>query len=422
MQSATFPVWAKVLIILVTVAMPQALNGEGVPEAEGIRTGSFRLHPGVFVHGGYDSNWAYRDSADATDLGVFVVRPGLSFRTAIIDPVATSWNNVLRFGWEQYLGNRGAEASSGPEVDVSSQAEFMRQGLFKVGVGASYGFVNGPADDFQQRNYTHHLFTPQVEGTLQPEGGSVFNQRIGYALLLRDYTDFASLNSFQHKFWAVTRWSFLPQTALVLRLEQGIVQYPTKVRRISEGYDVSFRLENINSTPFRVTGGLSGLIFDRINLTLLGGYGYTFYDEGPNDHLFLASVEAGYMFTNGSKLSLGYVRDFADSTFGNYFTFHRVYLGLMASFLQRFEIGLNAKANFQSFAAVTGVGEREDTIIDGEALVSYAFVPGFKAGVTYLLRGNLTDFSTQFTGPEGPLESRSSYMKHLVTVNLSYEF
>ncbi|MDX9723391.1 MAG: hypothetical protein RBU37_21765 [Myxococcota bacterium] len=388
-------------------------------QPRGIELGVLRFHPGAFVESTYDSNYFYQDAGETLDADfadVLVVKPGISARFELPDPGPTAWTFGARASWEQYLGLDNEVSTGGAEAHLDTTLTLFRQSLVSLIPKLAYMRVNGPADDFLRRNYNQHTIEPGLELNIQPEGGTVFSQRIGWNLRGRFFDDVDDLNNIDNRFTAATKWNFLPQTAFTLLLEQRIVSYLTAQRTPSAS--TNFTLENVNSTPFRVMAGLQGLLLDRLDVTLLGGYGYTFYDGGANEHVPMGRAELGYKFLGDSRISLGWVHDFGDSSFGNYYVFDRFYASFQTHFLHRFSLELSPKVNLQRFAAVAGVGERSDILYDVDASLSYIFVAGLTARLSYMLRGDETDFSTTVDGRT----TSGAYTKHLVVLNLAYEY
>src|SRR5690606_973510 len=108
----------------------------------------------------------------------------------------------------------------------------------------------------------------------------------------------------------------------------------------------------------------------------------------------------------------------------NFYSFHRVSLGVNKLFFDRLRAKVKASIDFRSFSRIEQLlSNRSDNILNAEAGVEYRFIAGFHAGARYRVQANFSDFALQFANPDG---SRSimlaSYVKHLIFLNVNYQF
>ena len=410
---------AMVLAAIMWALVPGVGMAQEV-EPLGLRAGSVLLHPGAFVESGYDSNLFYEDPSELAPgeslTTSFVLKPGLSLRAETPAPTVAEWEANVRGTWEQYLsGAERVSNNSGIEVSAATSLLLWPTQTFKMKPNFLYALSNGPADQASNVSLDNHLVSPGIEALIEPEDGKIFGQTFGYQLRLRIFDGISDIDSQNHHLSSITRWSFLPQTAVTLRIEQDILTYSNATRSLPAPLD----LANNGATPFRAQAGLRGLLFNRLNVNLQAGYAYTFYDAGANEHLFIAQGELGYEWTEATRLTFGYIKNFEDSTFGNYFKFHRLYLKFQTEFANRFDASLGGHINFDDFGAIEDLSGRSDSVYDVDAALGYTFVPGLTARLAYLLRGNSSDFGSQVGGQ--PVGS-ASYVKHQALLNLAYEF
>lgn len=391
-------------------------------EPEGINVGGLRMHPGAFLETAYDSNLFYTDEAEdelgGDSINAFSLRPGITFRVLTPDPGVADWRMGTRVSWEQYLDDQDyVLEQSGVEANVNTAVRLWPRGLLAVEPHFDYTRSNGPGDDYAQRRLSQHLIRPGILFELQPYEGKILSQKLGYDVGVRLFDDFESLNRFDHRFIGVTRWNFLPQTAATLELEQHIVTYPNGQReRLPGAPEVD--LVNYDSTPFRGLLGVQGLLFRRVDFSAAMGYGWTGYEAGPNAHVLLGRAELGYRWPNNARLWGGYARNFQDSTFGNFYTYHEGYLRFAGYFIDRIRGEIGTRVLAQDFAPIDGFSERDDLIYEADIGASYFFIPGLDVSLNYMLRGNETDFGVVVGG----LEATSSYIKHVVSLRLAYEY
>jgi len=421
------------LVGVSTVATAHDVPEDGV-EPAGIDTGGLRLHPGAFLHSTYDTNLFYNDEEEEQDngeqTGAFSIRPGLSFRVVTPDPGVADWTLDARGSWEQYISaaDRVLERS-GVEATFDTAVRLFPKSLVAVTPHFSYTRTNGPADEALERDFDQHLFTPGLDVEIQPRGGAVFSERLGYDLRVQLYDDIDDLTKFDHRIRSATRWNFLPQTAIHLLLEQHIVTYPEEERDpfLPDRFGEPFSLQLADSYPFRGTIGVQGLILRRLSASLHLGYGYTGYERGPNGHIWLLRTEVGYKFLNGAALTAGYLHNFQDSSFGNFFEYHQGQIRFNGTFLDRFAVDLGTRVQGRLFSPVERANtdetlQRNDIVFEVDVEAGYYFVPGLKLSLAYLLRGNESDFEVVTSAAGiGPIETNADYIKHVVSLVLAYE-
>ena len=116
-----------------------------------------------------------------------------------------------------------------------------------------------------------------------------------------------------------------------------------------------------------------------------------------------------YEFNEDVSLSVEYRKDFDNAIYGDYVKFHRVnalFNGFWFNHLEtKAEVGYGG-FEYRSPSA----DDRLDHLVSAQANIAYYFFPGFSVGAEYRLRYNKSDVDL------------ASYTRHLVTLNVSYEY
>ena len=391
----------------------------------GIIYRGFRLSPELYLEGSYDSNVFSRDQAEGGADGGIII-PGARFAVETLEPKSVDLRASTFLAGEIYLAEEEAVgAQSGVEAGLDLSAHFSPKSTFSVQPSVSYQRSNNPQYSFSEESYNEDLFDLGLDVFIQPYEGKIFSQKIGYDFNYHLLEEIEDLNRQVHRLRSKTRWNFLFQTALLLNVDWSVNLYDQSARSVQtrEGQRIGFELTNVDSSPLRVNAGLSTLLWNRVYLSLLAGYGYTFYDSGANSHEPLITAVLGYQWSKNSKLDFTYTKNFSDSSFGNFYSFHRFALSFSKTFFSRFTTHLTARVDARDYAPVEQLSARSDVVLDSEAGIEYRFIKGFHAGIRYQLMANFTNFALAFPNEDGSRGVMfASYTKHLLFVNLNYRF
>lgn len=426
---------AFALLVATSLLAPSLASAQDseVVEAEepshGFAAGNFNFFPGVFLQLNYDNNLFYEDDEEfstQTQGGLtdaFLMYVGATLRIESMDKESTQLNANIEVGWEQYFTDRLFD-QSGLEVNFDLSALFSPQSVFAWSPRLSYRRTNSPTNALNEETFNNNLVSPGIEFSIQPGGGDVFSQKISYDLHAHLYEEVSSANKLDHEIQANTRWNFLPQTALVFRAEQHIIHYFQDTRDVFPGAaGATFALENAGSTPIRLFTGISGLFLRRLDITALVGYAYTAYDSGNSEHLPLAQVGIGYKWSDRSGVRAGYQYNFTDSTFGDYFKFHRGLFEANVWFLPELEWRIDFSVDSRTYTQIEGLDAREEILLRGQTVLAYTLFNQLRLGLTYQLTSNISDFSVTNSLPGGAtVAALVSYTKHVAFLNVAYEF
>jgi hypothetical protein len=394
----------------------EQVNTTGISEhytaGSGIKlTDELLLHPKVEVQAGYQPNVFYEDdSEEPKDAGLTRFGAGFELTTAsgARDPESGMAQHAMveldgdvLVLWNQYISgedsiteqsNLGANAMLGLKVNRGGFVEFMLRDGFVRAVNPP------PAETPQDLARDKNTLTAGV--TVRPGGGALdlyLNGSWTIDVFERDTAKIANRNMFE----AIvgTRWQWLPKTQVSAEVSFGLIMVEDDAVKTDRG----------NSTPLRVTAGISSLITPKFGVVLRGGYGNGFYSEGPNFSSYLALGELRYAIGPTLRLAIGYSHDFADSLVGNFRADHAIYGRMVMQFLGRVTLfakpelrlrtyeGIPMTANGVTFCSEPGVcmgGERDDTIFRLEAGFDVQVNDWLVAGVHYLLISDSTDAVT----------------------------
>jgi hypothetical protein len=182
-----------------------------------------------------------------------------------------------------------------------------------------------------------------------------------------------------------------------------------------------------DSTPLRSRLGLSGLITDRMALTLMAGWGASFYSTAPKAgsqdfdsvigqaelRYFLtgAAPEAGTQAPAMSSFAIGFTRDFYNSYLGNWYERDRGYVSVNALIAQVFFLGIDAGAAYIKYSnaadrntgnSLGGPASPVVTRIDATLFAEYRIKDWLGINATFQYLGDIASSSQSLTYPGLP--------------------
>ena len=394
-------------LIFFAVGSNVALAKNSEPEAKGIQAGNFVIHPGV------DASVAYhmRDNEAHTEHNDGFVDIGAHLRTHLLEESANKWDNSLEFVWRQYWGLGDARTTGAPDVRVSTEADLFRQNTFRLAPSASYYYIGDPEDDNLRREATNHHVRGGLDFYIQPGAGAIFSQKLGYQVSGKIYTGGNDNDYFSHRISSLTRWNFMPNTSMALDIDFRINHF------LHDTHEMSL--------PIRVKYDLTGLLLARLSYDLGLGYAYDGYSYDSSDKLigsmFIVKARLRYDFTDDVGLFVEYKRDFDISVLQgvSYYKYNRVKLGFNALWFKHLQTDLSFGYGAFGFVADSEDGARKDfvgdygrsdNLLSAEANIFYHFIPGFKLGLEYRLRYNLSN------------ANNAEYNRNLFMLSLAYEY
>ncbi|MCA9563223.1 MAG: outer membrane beta-barrel protein [Myxococcales bacterium] len=434
-----------------------SLNHAGRPAGEnsrGVTLGDFVLHPGLAVGGGYNTNVFYEDSTEGTEpAGALQVVPSLRLVTP--DPRMFRLKSNLQIRWERLFSDlEEVTSQSGVDVLADLGVQIAPRGIISFTIydifrryldspsapsdqgqnsiyneiGGIFGFHPGGADRTSRRGFS---------GTI---GVGYGIQRYDEQLELDRSLFMSRLQAFYH---------FLPKTAIRLSLSYQSISYDTTVRTTDvEGDDALSQalaeafdgvLVNTDSTPFRATLGIGGLLTRWLDFGLDAGYTMAGYSSGEDFSSWVANASLGFFLTPDARVGIEWSRGFSDSSFANYYTYNR--FAADARYLAgAWTFNLSGSFEQREFATVTvpvletGAGgevplystaDRVDPVIGGRFFIGYNINDMLRVSGSYQLSANLTDFvvtTGRSSGPDRPNSSASQYVRHEFFISTEFEY
>ncbi len=208
-------------------------------------------------------------------------------------------------------------------------------------------------------------------------------------------------------------WRFLPMTALLLDARWDFRDYEAP----------SALGLTANSTPWRVKAGLSGAITQTISFRAAGGYGMSQHDttnEAATFSGFLASVGLLYRPSTLTLISIGYDRDFQDSFYGNFYSYHRGLVSLRQGFgsLVSATVWFNfSYATFGRFdrqldGIIITQRDRRDSQLRGGLRVNIEASRLLALNLGYQVRGVITNYQLLANDASQRILDVGAYMAH----------
>jgi hypothetical protein len=392
----------------------------------GIGAGTFRFWPRVDLTGGYDSNVYYlsdEDSGVVRDAAVVAVAPGLR----VENPEYGDFHLQLD------LAGRYLRYLSGDERLDDKQSNFEADATLRLGFFERRDFSFALYDAFQHKLDTPNFSTTRTFNRLANKAGTrlavhpggigrrkAFTVALDYAFELQRFLDDErdDLDFDVHEVALTGEWWFFPLTALVW--DVGV-----QARLWRDG---SAALSRNDSVPLRLRAGFTGFITRRIAATAIVGYGQGFYADGPDIQTPLADVSLTYTPMLTTVLTVGYSRDFADSFYGNFYAFDRLYLDVKQRLWDRLTLRATGGYYFIDFSdftapgavAVSG-GDRREEEVDVLASAELEVARWIALDVSYRYRNRFSDFR-QVSEGTGALLDAGGFERHFAMAGVSIRY
>jgi hypothetical protein len=433
------------LVAIAFVAIPgpavQAQEADATAErkVDGLGSGKVRFHPALTLSGGYDTNVFYEDTNETPDgAAVIGVRPEIGITTHKPTNVDFRLKGGVYF---QYFVSDDPliTEQSGLEANAAAGITFNPNGAVAFKLSDTFVRTNETPSGSSLLSFNRIYNNAGATLIIQP-GGKILTGELGGRAAITRNQQLVELDKNEFGVRAQLKWKFLPKTALIADASWDFIFYEVKERMIpglEEGEEPQFlspfqgAFENIDSRPLRAKAGLKGLLFNRISVTLLGGYGQGFYAGGDDFKGFIANAELAYEIGPTSRFQLGYIRDFRDNTFSNYAKDHNIYSRYNHQFGGRFDLKLEGAFIYREFSPIPAVflpdvtvdgvrgaqafstTERVDPLVTGDVDGTFYITEIFTVGLNYNLAVNTSDF-VQITGQGATGSATAQFVKHRV--------
>ncbi|MBN1946298.1 MAG: hypothetical protein JW797_11530 [Bradymonadales bacterium] len=432
---------------LTPISRPVSRNDD-----QGIRLGQFVVHLGGGLATGFDSNVFFASQKSDLDSSfLFQLMPTLRIEPR--NPRLLRIRSNAQLMWGLYTAeNQQIQSQGGIELLADNSLQMGATGMVSFSL---YDVVRRriTSPGYPGEETQDHLYHEVGAALALHPGGADRTSRLGFTAGLTGgygndrWNKELDLDAQLFLLGWTVKYHFFPLTAVYIRGGYQMVWYETRERTtfwdaeevlppLYQAFAGS-PLINVNSSPLRLYGGLAGLLTHRVNVRLEGGYGFGFYEEEPSFEGWLGRAEVGLSISRRTHVLVGWERGFADSTFTNYYAFHRFFSQVKVDAAEWY-FGGQASVELQQFAAVdppvmeTASGEiplfnqseREDPLLSATAFVAYNLTDWLRLSGYYTLRANLTRFVvTTFSG-DGLEQYRSQgdYLKHQFFLATEFEY
>ncbi|MFT4704228.1 MAG: hypothetical protein ACI81R_001924 [Bradymonadia bacterium] len=369
--------------------------------AQGTEVGNVNIEASLKLETGWDSNLFSSSDSDAREPGLLLnITPAI--RVTTIDPELVALDSGVGFNWGQYLGDEDERGQSGESIAFDLALQFNPNGVISITPSDQLtratraGFSRG-SEPFQSTDNTFELalgFHP---------GGALRTSRIGFTAELAGfhrlwrYDELSSLNKNGIGGRLELKYNFLPKTGAFL--SANIMSLRNEQNQPNFG---SVVVANADSTPFRITAGLTGLLLPRMSILVAAGYGGSSYRAGSvggasqgalpaNIGTYLLQADLTAHVNPNTTFGLGYLHNYDEGVVENGYEFHRASLGGDSS-LGMLSFGAEAYLQRNLFADTvdnTVGGEtcsgdrRQETAVGGDANVGLNPLDWFSTGIRY---------------------------------------
>lgn len=429
--------WFRLGCVLSVLALTCWVPTAEAEPGEGLKTESMVLSPSLTVTGAYDTNVFRLEPEESPNndrlvAPILKVTPAFSLRTRDAVDIDFSLDGAVNY--EKYF------APDTPQV--AAQSGFSGEGGTSLTLNSDGAISFNIHDDIRYRAEPPSMPVARRTGRLYNKAGAsigvhpgddVLRFDAGYDYeLYRYYEDerLLDLDKDEHSFSLEGQYRFLPKTAFVARGDWKLIEYETGQRRDD--------LPNIESTPLRIMGGLSGLITRRFSVRLLGGYGHGMYDREDDFQSFIGDFQLAYRLgalDKGSRDSIfiRYERGFEDSTVTNFFAYHRGTAGYHQGVLDnRLELDLKlsiAREDYSDILIDQAVdngnvaefpNDLKDTRVIGDAGLTFNATKWLSFTGSYQYDQNITDTNYTYTG--AAFDPTRAYLRHYFSLSAKAKY
>ncbi len=415
---------------------PTWLADRKYKEGAGFRVGDFELHPAVGADFGYDSNYFLRGS-DESPVGSLRLRLSPSFSVSTLGPQrrgedapppSVNFRAGINGTYNEFFPVTGSDADKDAlrserniGAEFTTNLDIMPRRPWSGRVYGSFGRSLRPTNEGDP-NATFNRLLPKAGAELiWTPGGGVLDWRLGYSFAgtIFESGEFSNLNNFHNNISTRGRWRFLPRSALTYDMNAGFVTYPGGTYKTS-------------SYPVRARFGFNGLITSSFGITLLAGWGASFYSGDQDDFdSVLALAELKWYLTPSpstdpmkvtaslSSVAVGFSRDFDDSYIGTYLERDRGYARFSYLFGGVFLLVADAGVSAVIYPNAPDWGQADgwtDVAVDGKLFAEYRVIDsvGINADIGY--RGYFS--KTAVTFPNYPNEGTNALDYQQITAFL----
>ena len=417
--------------------MATLLASSAFADGPGVRAGSLEIHPSAFVEGGIDNNVFYDAVEDDGALNsASVLRAGGGIE------LSNTRSNNINFRLGGGFTYRHLVSLADPESRISDEIVESRNGIADARANAMLSILPRSSVTLELHERFKYTERPgyetsiagfeKVQNSVGPDlrfrpGSGALELRLGYRFQIAQFLDASGLGAERasnesHDVRMLTHWRWLPKTALLLDINYRVINYARPDERLSNIQTV--RSADRDSTPFRIEGGIRGLLSKRISVILTGGYLNTFNVVGESFVGFVGKAELRYRVEPTVNFGIGYEREGSDSSFSNFYTVNRFYADGELHFYSKVSLGGRVgfdNISYSANGAPGGIG-REDPVLRARAFGRYNFTEWFNAGLEWSLDKNDTTYASPVNEPDAARRDFANYSRQLVMARVAIDY
>lgn len=406
-MSAPVRLVRNLAIALVCLAPAVALA-----EGNGLLLGESRLHLGVGLEGGYDSNVRYL-AANAVSDYVLHVKPmvKLLFPSDKVALDIAGLVDVLR-----YFGATDPTTSDLSTVQgmASARADFNPKGKFVFFLKDEFVRTSSPRSDVLG-TFARTDNTAGAGFTWMPGGGALsLGLSYGFAFEFFDQgTGLSGSDSYSQQPALDIKWRFFPKTSFQLNASADLRRYPS-----TQGSGAT-SFNNSDMNAIRASLGLVGMMTSKLSVILRAGYGNSLTSSGENFQSVIGQAEVDYDLTMVTKLALGYSRDFQPAILYGYYTSDKFYASARQQLFGKLTLSLAGSADIQSFGrqvttASGDFGSRSDVEVRVDAGIEYEIQRWLSTGVSDALSMRNSSYKDA--------DGSTAYTKNVALLKLTFMY
>lgn len=410
---------AACVLLVPSLALGQEwLHDRRNTEGPGIQlSDSLVFHPGIALEGGYDTNVFYADSDVSIGAGRLRITPQVSLATLppqrIENPDGTTsttnpsvdFRLLVAAIYNQYLSAdevRGDDVMAQSDVGIQTTLDlvvFPRR-TWSFLLSDTYTRTIDPGNDASPTTFNRNFNDAELGVRWAPGGGAFeLDLLAGFAFnLYEEGGTIARVGDYLSPRGNLKgRWRFFPNTAFTFEANFS------PILKDNGGSPVG-NMAISTSYPLRSWIGLNGQWTSVIATQLRVGYGVAFYDLGEDFESVLAQAEVDFIIGPQGRLKVGFLRDFVDSYFSNFYVRNEAYVGWDQMFGGSFLMGVKLAFAYLQFATLytadnvlVGAADvnqnpREDFRLTGTIFGEYRVKDWLGFNLTLTYEQNITDF------------------------------
>lgn len=322
-------------------------------EGRGILIGESRLHLGIALETGYDTNVAY--TSDATGDVVLHVMPALRFDLPM-EKVTFTIGGILDV--VRYFGVNNSLTKEYSTVQGTASTELV--------VNPKGKFIFKLRDDFirssEPRSDVLGTFarTDNSAGVAfqYKPGGGAFLLSLSYKFMFDFYdkgTGLSASDYYSHLPEFELKWNFFSKTALVFDVSANITRFPNSYAVTPQ---IPTQVSNSNLNIVKAMVGVAGLITPRLSTVVMIGYANSLLQQStvppggtPQDNFnsVVATVKLDYNFPTNTKLGFSFVRDVIPASFFAFYASNKFTLTFNQRFLEKFSLIIDGGVDLQYY-------------------------------------------------------------------------